>query len=336
MELEVMMYPRDEFVRSPQGTHEEWRDLLCSLGARYHPEGIDPRTFAGWVHGRNICGFEAIDLSCNAPRVERTLRDVHLDGVEHYYALFQLSGQSKINQNDQAVVLDVGGVALVDSSRPVTYLSEKTPAHWLSLHLPRKSLVSHLGSEPQGGLCRRGGALAARLLFNLVLDAVNNGPTSSKPTEPYMHLAVYDLLGALFADSSQVSVSRHTDKLFTRACSIIKDRFADPSLGPCEVAAEMGISLRYLQKLFRVRGSTCGQFIQSTRLNYAAGLLRRRTLMKTRLPLSEIAYACGFRDYIYFARAFRHRFGYPPGAAGDHVEHGHLASTRDDGGKFAG
>jgi AraC family transcriptional regulator, positive regulator of tynA and feaB len=329
------MHPSAEFVRSSQLAYEEWRVLLCSLAARYHPEGVDPRAFAGSLHARTICGFEAIDLSCNAPRVERTLRDVRLDGVGHYYALFQLSGQSKVNQNDQAVVLDVGAVALVDSSRPVTYFSEIATSRWLSLHLPRKSLVSHLGLEPQGGLCRHAGALAAGLLFNLVLDAVNNGLTSSKPTEPYMHLAVYDLLGALFADSPQVSVSSHTDKLFTRACGIIKGRFVDPNLGPSEVAAELGISLRYLQKLFTVRGSTCGQFIQSTRLNYAAGLLRRRTLMKTRLPLSEIAYACGFRDYTYFARAFRNRFGYPPGAAEDDTERGRLASTRDDGGKFA-
>jgi AraC-like DNA-binding protein len=32
-------------------------------------------------------------------------------------------------------------------------------------------------------------------------------------------------------------------------------------------------------------------------------------------PLSEIAYACGFRDYTHFARKFRQRFGYSPGAA---------------------
>jgi AraC family transcriptional activator of tynA and feaB len=30
-------------------------------------------------------------------------------------------------------------------------------------------------------------------------------------------------------------------------------------------------------------------------------------------PLSEIAYACGFRDYAHFARRFRKRFGYSPG-----------------------
>jgi len=36
--------------------------------------------------------------------------------------------------------------------------------------------------------------------------------------------------------------------------------------------------------------------------------------MGTGQPLSEIAYACGFRDYAHFARRFRKRFGHSPGA----------------------
>jgi AraC-like DNA-binding protein len=172
--------------------------------------------------------------------------------------------------------------------------------------------------EPQGGLRRRDGTLAGRLLFNLVLDTVNNIVPSSTRTEPYMQLAIYDLLGALFAGSDPSPISPYTDKLFTRVCGIIKDRFTDPDLGPPEVAKDVGISLRYLQKLFAVRGSTCSHFIQSLRLDHAAHLLHRRTLMQKRQPLSEIAYACGFLDYNNFARAFRHRSGYPPGAAGGH------------------
>ena len=110
--------------------------------------------------------------------------------------------------------------------------------------------------------------------------------------------------------------SRHTDKLFVRVCDIIKNRFADPDISPSDVAAETGISLRYLQKLFTVRGSTCGHYISSLRLDQAAHLIERRALMKTGQPLSDIAYACGFRDYTHFARGFRHRFGTAPGAVG--------------------
>ena len=130
-----------------------------------------------------------------------------------------------------------------------------------------------------------------------------------------MRLVVYDLLGALFAPPAPLC-SRHTDKLFARVCGIIKDRFADPDISPSEVAAEMGISLRYLQSLFTDRGSTCSHYISSLRLDHAAHLIERRALMKTGQPLSDIAYACGFRDYTHFARGFRRRFGTTPGGAG--------------------
>ena len=116
------------------------------------------------------------------------------------------------------------------------------------------------------------------------------------------------------------SQCRATDKLFRRAGNIIKDRFADPDFGPCEAAAEAGISLRYLQKLFTQRGSTCGEFIYSLRLEHAARLLHRRKFLGTGQPVSEIAYACGFRDYTNFARKFRRRFGCSPAThAGDHA-----------------
>src|SRR5712672_2187299 len=83
---------------------------------------------------------------------------------------------------------------------------------------------------------------------------------------------------------------------------------------PRQPAAEAGISLRYLQKLFTQRGSTCGEFIYSLRLDHAARLLHRRKFLGTGQPVSEIAYACGFRDYTHFARKFRCQFGYAPRA----------------------
>jgi AraC-like DNA-binding protein len=141
-----------------------------------------------------------------------------------------------------------------------------------------------------------------------------------------MRLALYDLVGALFAPSEPSVGSRHSDKLFKRIRGIIEDSFADPDFGPNEVAAETGISLRYLQKLFTERGSTCSDFTYALRLDHAARLVNRRASLGTNQPLSEIAYACGFRDYTHFARKFRHRFGHAPGAhsgepdgAGDRV-----------------
>jgi AraC family transcriptional activator of tynA and feaB len=308
-----MMIQSDDIPGVPQLVFEEWRALLRSMCGRYSPEAVEPKAFTGWARRRSVYGFVTMDLSCNAHRVVRTQRDVRLDGLDHYYAVFQVAGGSTLIQNDQAVTLAVGDAALVDSARPVTYVSDSSYGHF-ALQLPRRSLVSHLGFNPQPGLLKRGRTAAGRVLFDLVRDAGSDDASPVSRAESYLQLAVYDLVGALFAPSDPVPVSLHADKLFRRVCNIIKDRFADPDLGPFEVAAEAGISLRYLQTLFTAHNSSCSHFIQSVRLDHAARLVHRRQLLRTSQPLSEIAYACGFADYTNFARRFRRRFGHTPGS----------------------
>jgi AraC family transcriptional regulator, positive regulator of tynA and feaB len=307
-----MLYLQD--TPASQLDYEEWRDLFRSLSGRFYSEGIEPDSFSGWVRPVSLRGFTALDIGSNAPRVERTYQDVRRDGTDHYFAVFPASGQLAMIYNDQAVRLAVGDVALVDAARPVTYCADSCE-QWntVSLSLPRQSLVSHLGFEPQGGLYRRGGTPAGRLLFDLIRTSDNGERSALSPADPYMQLAVYDLVGALFAPIEPSLGSRHADKLFARIRHIIKDGYADPDFGPHEVAAEAGISLRYLQKLFTERGSTCSDLIYSLRLDQAARLLHRRGSLEARQPLSEIAYVCGFRDYTHFARKFRQRFGHPPG-----------------------
>jgi AraC family transcriptional regulator, positive regulator of tynA and feaB len=297
------------FAAVPELGYEEWRAVVRSIVGRYNPKGIDPNTFAGRVHVRSLFGLGADRFDHNAYRIERTQRDVRLEDVEFYHAIFQVVGRSTVLQNDQAVTLDVGDVALVDSTRPVTYVNDAY-AQWLSLQLPRRSLMSHLGLEPLGGSVGRPGTRAGRLLFQLVLDEFEE--LTPTPASVYMQLTVYDLIGEIFAPSDSKSVSLYTDKQFGRVCAIIKDRFADPDLGPRDVAAEAGISLRYLQKLFTQRGATCSGFIDSLRLDHAGRLLRRRAMASTRQPINEIAYASGFNDYDYFSQKFRRRFGHAP------------------------
>ena len=304
--------------------YEAWRALLrSSCGGR--PVVTEPNDFVAWirplsVHGLTAvalkfqCGFAGANRGRSAYRYERTRRDAWLAGVDAYCILFQVASRRAVVQNDQAVQLAEGDIALVDGARSATYVSENGSAQWLALYLPRQLLVSHLGFEPQGVLFGSGGTRAARLLFKLVQDPENGDASASSVTDPYMQMTVYDLLGALFGPSDPWLVSRHADKLFARIRGIINDGFADPDFGPCEVATEAGISLRYTQKLFTERNSTCSDFIYSVRLDHAARLLSRRASLGTSQPLSEIAYACGFSDYTHFARKFRRRFGHPPGA----------------------
>jgi AraC-like DNA-binding protein len=146
--------------------------------------------------------------------------------------------------------------------------------------------------------------------MRLVEETIADTDVAPGSSESFVQLAIYNLFGA-------ADLPRHFsqgEKLFVRICRIIKRDLSDPNVGPADIAAEIGISVRYLQKIFAMRGTTYGSFPKSFRLNHAAGLLNRRTEMQTKLPLVEVARACGYRDYAYFARDFRSRFGHTPGS----------------------
>jgi len=93
------------------------------MGGRFNPEGVDPRTFTGWVRPLDVCGLRAAEVGSNVPRFERTHRDVCLDGADHYITIFQVAGRSAMTHDDQAVQFDVGDAVLVDTSRPAAFFA---------------------------------------------------------------------------------------------------------------------------------------------------------------------------------------------------------------------
>src|SRR5258708_415436 len=143
-----MMHSSDDFLGTPNLNYEAWRDAVRSICGRYTPDGIEPKAFSGRARLRTIFGFRVVELSSNAYRLERTHQDVRADAVDHYYALFQMAGQSRIIQNNRIMEFKVGDVALVDAPRPVTYLSEKVNDHSWPFHLHQRTFLPPLAFNP--------------------------------------------------------------------------------------------------------------------------------------------------------------------------------------------
>jgi len=75
------------------------------------------------------------------------------------------------------------------------------------------------------------------------------------------------------------------------------------------IARAQGLSLRRLEQLFRA-GLGQGPAAAYLELRLQAA---RRMIIDTRHSLQEVALRCGFMDPTSFSRAFRRRFGAPPG-----------------------
>ena len=90
--------------------------------------------------------------------------------------------------------------------------------------------------------------------------------------------------------------------------SSIKNHLEDPQYGITKLAEEVGMSVSQLnRKLNGLINQTAGKLIRSTKLDYAAQLLKSGTG-----NISEIAYRVGFSDTPSFSHSFKEKFGYPP------------------------
>lgn len=90
------------------------------------------------------------------------------------------------------------------------------------------------------------------------------------------------------------------------ACNLTNEQF-----GVTELAKNLGISRSNLyRKVKREANCSASRFICRVRLQKAIELLQT-----TSLPVSEVAFDCGFHSVAYFSKCFRDYFGFPPAHA---------------------
>lgn len=96
----------------------------------------------------------------------------------------------------------------------------------------------------------------------------------------------------------------------TEALLIMERRFTDPTLTSGAIARELGISTRYLDRIFAETGMTVRQHLMELRLRRASVQLREPHMMSA--TVASIAKRNGFVSPAHFARAFRARYRYSP------------------------
>ena len=152
-----------------------------------------------------------------------------------------------------------------------------------------------------------------------LLDAVYGGMDSG-----------LGFLGLLFTVLSRLSKpeGRSTDSsegYVLRAMEFLRQNCQN-GVSASDAAANVGLSEKYLCRLFRVRyGMTPERFLSECRFDKAQRLLRT-----TALDIKTIAALCGFDDATYFARWFKKHFG---GSATDYRVYLEEISKRVSDGK---
>jgi AraC-like DNA-binding protein len=112
-------------------------------------------------------------------------------------------------------------------------------------------------------------------------------------------------------DAAQLALTRGVPAARLRAMKAdIHKSYRNADFSVHTLAARHGISARHVQRAFEGSGSTFTQYVAEQRLMAAYKVLRYSAAAE--VPISTIAYDCGFSDVSYFNQVFRRRFGCTP------------------------
>jgi len=95
-----------------------------------------------------------------------------------------------------------------------------------------------------------------------------------------------------------------------RICQTIETMLSDPKLTLANVAAEHGVSPRYMQKLFASAGQAFSHYVRVRRLERCRADLI--SPLHAQLSISQICFRWGFNGSAHFSHAFRDQYGISP------------------------
>jgi len=233
--------------------------------------------------------------------------------AEHVFLLhLQAYGRSVHCQGGREALLAEGDFTLCDSARPYSVRFD-SPNQMLVLRVPAQILRDRVGEAESitalrvDGSCGIGGILSSALRRSW--DECR-GSLEPQATSRLGFNLVDLLVTALCINQPRQANASVADSQRLRIRYFVEDRLADPSLDVSMVAAALGVTPRYIHRLFEHESESVSQYILRRRLQLAAQRLADRASAKR--TILDIALSCGFSDGGYFSRAFRKHFKTTP------------------------
>jgi AraC-like DNA-binding protein len=265
--------------------------------------------FRGDVRNFTVAGLNITDIRLSDGRV---IRDPRADARRDVYSLvLQAEGMARMCQRGCEALLKPGDCTLIDSRSPSVFHIGGGLRHY-SFNFSAEWIRSRFGDASQL-VCRHisGSAGAGAILVDTLRSVVRNAATlqTADFADTTLHLLASVCGGFkmaptwMNAERTMVSSQEITD--------YVDAHVGDPQLTPQQIATTFNVSLRQLYRITAGANCTPSALIWQRRLQRAHEMLGRTP----RVPITEIAYDCGFKDGAHFSRSYRKVFGQPPRAA---------------------
>jgi AraC-like DNA-binding protein len=308
---------------SPANTSAAWRDAVCDTFVRLECELEKRSPFHGLLEAGAVGDLHVARVK-SSPQVVNRTRELAEQASDAFILLsIQTRGKTLIQQGKNETMLTPGCIAFYDTARPYT-LSLPNDFDQIVLHLPRdlvdKSAPGGLDHMAEKLNASNPFAQAILALAPQLLRIATAAPTILAQRTASAAIELIALALASLANGkenilstnrdSTVLTSASADSILWRARDAISQHIDDTNLNPAALAAQVKVSPRRLQEVFKAQGTTPSDCIWEMRLEYARNLLSAQQNQQD--SITTLAYRAGFSDTAHFSRRFKQQFGVSP------------------------
>jgi AraC-like DNA-binding protein len=308
---------------SPANTSAAWRDAVCDTFVRLECEIEKRSPFHGLLEAGAVGDLHVARVK-SSPQVVNRTRELAEQASDAFILLsIQTRGKTLIQQGKNETMLTPGCIAFYDTARPYK-LSLPNDFDQIVLHLPRdlveKSAPGGLDHMAEKLNASNPFAQAILALAPQLLRLATAAPTVLAQRTAAAAIELIALALASLANGkenmlstnhdSTVSTSASADSILWRTRDAISQHIDDTNLNPAALAAQVKVSLRRLQEVFKAQGTTPSDCIWEMRLEYARNLLSAQQNQQD--SITTLAYRAGFSDTAHFSRRFKQQFGVSP------------------------
>jgi AraC-like DNA-binding protein len=292
---------------------ELWRDTITKHMIRL---AIDPLADGPFLAEASLRKHDGMTIGTGtvSASVSHRSREIVAADNDDLFLMLNLSGPLVLSSGSQELTLRPGEATLLCCAELGTYV--RPDVGMLScIRLPRSTLTPFVA-----GLEDRIFRLIPRdartlTLLRTYLAALTDpadidmAPAVSRTVSNHVTDLIALTLGAT-GDAANAALGGMRAARLAAAKAFIEEKIGPQTLSIDDVANHMGVSSRYVRKLFEADGETFSKYVLEQRL-----IRVRNVLTNARFdhkPISSVAYDVGFGDLSYFNKVFRAFFGGTP------------------------
>lgn len=255
-------------------------------------------------------GIRVASLRSDPMVVGRAGEHIARNVDDAYSILFPLDHAVSVSQRGRNALVRGGDFAFFNVAEALEYQQNQPTS--VQLFLAPGPMLRERIPDADDGVAQTFVHAATHIIFvesarSFCANAASLHPDEiAKITAGLIDLLALVLLGADISCSETSVISAHR----RRALKLIEQHYCDPMFDVERLVAMMGLSDRYLQRIFASNAETCSEVIRNRRIREAQRLLASRR--SSGIMVSQVGYTVGFSDPAHFSRVFRNIVGCAP------------------------